>query len=166
MDEWQLLHTFEASRYQFLFLGFDFIETDSLDIFDSGYKAYRPFHVLGARLKFRRQFRVGGFLLMDVFDHVAAHEEWFHVIQKFFFAIEHADAAHGAHFVSRESKEITIQVLHVHFLVWRRLGAIQNDDSAVRVSTLNQWLRIKVDTKHIGYLSEGKNFHLRIVDFL
>ena len=32
------------------------------------------------------------------------------------------------------------------------------------MSTLNQRLRIKVDTQHIGYLGKGENFHLRVID--
>ena len=45
---------------------------------------------------------------MDILDHVAAHQEWLHVVQELFLAIEDSDAAHGAHFMSGEGEEIAV----------------------------------------------------------
>ena len=90
------------------FLCADLVKADGLYITDGCDKADSTFDILCAGFEFGWKLGVGGFLLMDILDHVAAHQEWLHVVQELFLAIEDADAAHRAHFVPGEGEEVAV----------------------------------------------------------
>ena len=76
----------------------------------------------------------------DVADHVAARLVRRHQFQMLRLAVEDADAGRAVHLVPGEDVEIAVQVLHIDAQMRHRLGAVDEDDNAVLVGELDDFL--------------------------
>ena len=131
MDERKFFHAFYRAGDKFLFLCPYLVKPDAFDITDSRHQAHGAFHILRPRLKLGRKFRIGAFLLIYIFNHIAAQKERFHVLQQFFSAVKNADTAHRAHLMPGKREKITAELLHIHLFMGSTLRTVKNNHRPV-----------------------------------
>src|SRR6185295_17387493 len=92
------------------------------------------------------------FFKSHVFNHISAALPGWHLIQKFFLAIHHANSCRAKYFMSRENKKIRIEYLEVNGHMGNRLCSVQQDFRTRLVCETDDLPGRRNRSQRIGYL--------------
>src|SRR5947207_3536419 len=107
-----------------MFISSRFFATDNIQIIKRGAQADLRSDSRRTRFKLIWQIRVSRLLESDALDHIAAALKWIHLFQQRRFAVKDAAARRRKNLMTRESIEITIQILYIDPCMRRPLRAI------------------------------------------
>ena len=141
-----------------MFVFFNSLPAQAFEILNGRMEGHGAFDVFRAGFKFKRQYVEGRRLFLYIFDHVPAQQEGFHVIKKFFFAVDDARTGRAEHLVSGKNHEITVQRLYVDFHMRHRLRAVIHDDGSNSVGSFNDFFSRHLHAQHIADAGEGYDF--------
>ena len=105
-----------------------------------GNQGGRGIEVLGAGLEFSGQGSKAGFFQSDVLDHFSAAHIRRHGLHPLALAVENARSGGRIEFVAGKEIEVTIQLLHIHFLVNHALRAVHQYRNAPFMTNPNNFL--------------------------
>ena len=126
-------------------VGADSVQADPLQVVEGGAEANDLGDRHRARLELDGHVGIGGALLADGPDHVAAGEEGIHLLQNLAPAVKDSSAGRAQHLVRAEGVEVAAGRLHVDAGVRRALGAVDKDGGAGRLGR----------GRHLGYRVDG-----------
>src|SRR2546429_5697736 len=107
-----------------MFVSSSFFATDNTQIINRRAQADLRSDSRRTRFKLIWQIRIDCFLESDALDHIAAALKRIHLFQQRRFAVDDAAACGRKNLMTRESVEITIQILYIDACMRRPLRAI------------------------------------------
>ena len=126
------------------------IETYGSDIVDGCSKTVGS-HIVGSScLKLERQALKGRLLPRHLVNHLSTTLIRRQLLQPFLLAIKHADACGSIHFMTAESIEVAVQLLHVNLHVGSALCTVYQDGNAARMCHFNDMSHVVDGAQHIA----------------
>ena len=146
---WYLMELIRAILEQLMLIIRDIIHTNSLDIIECRSQSYSTDEVGSASLEFIRQFIEGCTLERHRLDHLATTLVGHHLFEPFALAIKHTYSRRAINLMTREDKEVAIQILDIHLDMRYRLCTIDEDRHALLVSEFDDFLDRIDRSQHI-----------------
>ena len=105
-----------------------------------------------------RRVVIGDVIQCHVEDHLSTALIGAHFIERFFFAIQHANAGRPIKLVTRYAIKVAIQILNIDRYMHRTLRPINHHFDAARFGIGANRFDINHGAHHIGHVGDG-NFH-------
>ena len=95
-----------------------------------------------SRLKFQRQFGVGGFGKTYILNHIATALIGRQFFKKFLLAVKYSNTCFGVNLMSRKSKKIAVKFLNINLYMLNSLSRIHQNRNTVSVGSFDNALHI------------------------
>ena len=133
------------------------LEAHLLRIINGRMKAYCTGSVAGAGFELVGQFRIGGTLTGDGFNHFAAGQEGRHFLQQLISTVQCTNAHRAVHLVTGEGQKISPQCLHIHRHVRGALSSVHHHNGTYPMGKVCNLTDGIDPTQYIGYMGHGND---------